>query len=101
MSEAPYYRQYYPSTALAEYIECYWIFRSPGNSTAIERLIPGGRIELIFNFANPLEWLMATDASPGISDSDTQIMGHRNRIFFARRMREVNLLGIRFKPGGI
>jgi AraC-like DNA-binding protein len=101
MTAIPSYHQYYPSPALAEYIECYWTFHSPGDSTVVERLIPGGRIEMIFNFAHALEWLTAATTAPGISNSDTEIMGHRNQIFFARRSGEVNLLGIRFKPGGI
>jgi AraC-like DNA-binding protein len=67
----------------------------------MERLIPGGRIEMIFNFARSLEWVAATDSLKGISNANVEFMGQRDRIFFARTTGDVNLLGIRFKPGGI
>jgi AraC-like DNA-binding protein len=67
----------------------------------MERLIPGGRIEMIFNFARSLEWVAATDSPKGISNANVEFMGQRDRIFFARSSGETNLLGIRFKPGGV
>lgn len=49
-----FYQEYRPSAPLAPYVQCYWTLRAPANPfPATERLIPDGRIELIFSFAGP------------------------------------------------
>jgi AraC-like DNA-binding protein len=97
-----FYRQYRPMAALADFIECYWELRTTGDDPArADRLIPGGRVELIFNFAAPIHWLMEADASGGSLVGGAQIMGQRDRIYFVRQTGDADLLGIRFKPGGL
>ncbi len=97
-----FYRQYYPGRLLNEYIECFWEFRSsPGKENPMERLIPGGRIELVFNFGTPLQWLVTPAAPSRPSPIVTQVLGQRDKLYFAKTLGIVNLFGIRFKPGGI
>ncbi|MHA4810554.1 helix-turn-helix domain-containing protein [Flavitalea flava] len=110
------YRQYLPAAPLADLIECYWIYHSPGPSPGDyargdiaqgnggdqkERLIPGGRVELIFNFSDPLDWLIDTDSSKIDRLTRAHIMGQRNRIYYARETGRTDMLGIRFKTGGV
>jgi AraC-like DNA-binding protein len=95
------YRQYPPSALLADLVECYWTFRTsalipPGQK---ERLIPGGRVELIFNFAAPLHWLI-DDLSSGYPVISPHLMGQRDRIYYCRPSGPSHLLGIRFRTGG-
>lgn len=111
------YRQYLPAAPLADLIECYWVGRSlpaPGeysigkdvhwpenHGNRLERLIPGGRVELIFNFSDPLDWLIDRESQKGTSLDRAHIMGQRNQIYFARETGRADMLGIRFKTGGL
>jgi AraC-like DNA-binding protein len=104
MEIATHYRQYYPTALLAECIECYWVFRSPSHAPSPfrqERLIPGGRVEMIFNFGAPLHWLISSDTPDGIRISNTHFMGQRDRIYYGRYAGATDMLGIRFKTGGL
>ena len=96
------YRQFLPSYPLTAFIECYWIFRAPeAYSSTNERLIPGGRIECMFNFSSPLHLMIGAAASIEPSRSEPVLMGQRDRVFYARVTGETRILGIRFKPGGL
>ncbi|CAN5658837.1 helix-turn-helix domain-containing protein [soil metagenome] len=96
------YTQYKPSEALANLIECYWICRVPAMTMSpLERLIPGGRTEMIFNFGNPMEFLLPNDLLSGLTVGGVFIMGQRSHIYYTRQNGDTDLLGIRFKPGGI
>lgn len=96
------YAQYTPSNTLANYIECYWIYKAPfASMPAIERLIPGGRIEIIVNLGNPMQFVMPGNLSNGKVVIDTHIMGQRNQIYYTKQHGNTDLIGVRFKPGGI
>jgi AraC-like DNA-binding protein len=112
-----FYRQYQPIALLADFIECYWVLHSPYDDLKrAERLIPGGRVEMIFNFADPIHWLMEGDdfgqnaAGGSLAGGNlvggslaggVWLMGQRDRIYFARQTGATDLMGIRFKPGGL
>ncbi|MDB5279713.1 MAG: AraC family transcriptional regulator [Ferruginibacter sp.] len=96
------YTQYKPAEALAHLIECYWVCRAPAMTMSpLERLIPGGRAELIFYFGNAMQFLLSDDLLPGSIVPDTFIMGQRSHIYYTRQNGATDLLGVRFKPGGI
>ena len=60
------YTQYEPSKVLDKFIECFWIWQEPVVAMSpMERLIPGGRIEMIFNFGSPMQFLINDDLSGG------------------------------------
>jgi AraC-like DNA-binding protein len=94
------YRQFRPSALLAGFVECYWAWRSAGDSGRAERLIPGGRVELVFNFGKEMQWLMADPLSAGVALHGAHVIGQRDRIFYCRAHGVVELFGVRFKPGG-
>lgn len=97
-----FYQQYGPCPALADFVECYWILRSPADFMhEPDRLIPGGRVELMFNFGNPVQWLVNKDMTGGSMMHGAFIMGQRNKIFYAKSNGGANMMGLRFKPGGI
>lgn len=96
------YQQYYPSAPLADFIECYWLLDAPGRfMDTPDRLIPGGRVELIFNFGAPLDWLISADNPKGTRMNGPILMGQRDRIFYAKSSGKTRMLGVRFKPGGL
>lgn len=96
------YTQYKPSGILSNYIECYWICRDPFITMApLQRLIPGGRTEMILNFGHPMQFLAPDELANGTAISRAHVMGQRNRIYYAKQYGDTNLLGVRFKPAGI
>lgn len=66
-----------------------------------ERLIPGGRIEMIFNFGSPMRFLLNNDLANGQAITNAQIMGQRSHICYTKQNGDTNLLGVRFKPGAM
>ncbi|MBS0028012.1 DUF6597 domain-containing transcriptional factor [Chitinophaga sp. 22321] len=97
-----HYQQYHPSVPLANFIECYWVLHAPDRfMDAPDRLIPGGRVELIFNFGDPVDWLITADNPQGTRLSGPVIMGQRNQIFYVKSTGKTRMLGLRFKPGGL
>lgn len=95
------YTQYKPSKALFNYVECYWVFQASSIiESSLEKLIPGGRTEMIFNFGNPMQFLMTKDSLNGCTVTDVHVMGQRSQIFYTKQNGHTNLLGVRFKPGG-
>ncbi len=96
------YQQYRPSPALADLVECYWVLHSPeGFLEAPDRLVPGGRVELMFNFADPIYCLISEDSPKGVDMTGSFIMGQRSKVFYARGSGKTDMLGLRFKPGGL
>ncbi|MBN8851290.1 MAG: hypothetical protein BGO55_09685 [Sphingobacteriales bacterium 50-39] len=95
------YRQYQPGTHLSAFIECYWVYYSPVPRFEEEKLIPGGRVEMIFHFDSPVHWLISPGAVRGELLSSVHFMGQRDRLFLSRPTGCVHLLGVRFKPGGL
>lgn len=96
------YRQYYPSIQLADFIECYWVLQAPPRFMDVpDRLIPGGRVELILNFGSPAHWLITADNPQGTRQQGPVIMGQRNQVFYVKSTGESSMLGLRFKPGGL
>ncbi|HWK03539.1 MAG TPA: AraC family transcriptional regulator [Puia sp.] len=96
-----FYRQYQPGAPLSELIECYWVFRAPGESGGVERLIPGGRVEMIFHFGSPFQLLAHPDSPAGEQGTSVHFMGQRDRVFFGSSKGYTDMLGVRFKPGGL
>lgn len=93
------YRQYLPSLALAGHVECFWSWCGDGLPGREERLIPGGRVEVIFNLGDAVPWLMDGPCLPGLALREAHIMGQRDRLFFCRPAGRVWLFGVRFRPG--
>lgn len=116
-----YYRQYPPSARLSDFIECYWVYRSTTfdgarrkdgesrkdggsrekDTCRDEKLIPGGRVEMVFNFGDPFYWLIHQEAPLGDLISRVHFMGQRDRIYFGRPTGRIDMLGVRFKAGGL
>jgi AraC-like DNA-binding protein len=96
-----FYRQYIPGVELSELIECYWVFRAPADVCEVERLIPGGRVEMIFHFGAPYNLLSSPDAVVGDKGTPIHFMGQRDRIFYGSPNGYTDMLGVRFKPGGL
>jgi len=49
------YREYAPSGPTSRFIKCYWFLKDDSPTPAIQRIVPDGRPELIFNLGQPFE----------------------------------------------
>ena len=96
-----FYQQYQPGDRLAGLVECYWVYRSAGDNFPVESLIPGGRVEMIFHFGTSFHWLIHPGSADGNHISKVHFMGQRDRIYFGRPTGSTDMLGIRFRPGGL
>ena len=96
------YLEFTPASHLLPFIECFWMLKSQGNFfKKRELIIPGGRVELIFNLGDAVEW---TDSkTPAIQRSFTgaYFLGPRNRPFYVQQNHVVEALGVRFRHGGV
>jgi AraC-like DNA-binding protein len=92
------YQEYKPSKELAEYIECYWLFKCPADyAVTRELIIPGGRVEIMINLGVPVSFVSSTGRSFEFK-SNMYVLGQRNT-FFTTHFRPGNYIwGIRFKP---
>jgi len=91
-----------PSNQLSPFIECFWILKSHGSSfKKRELIIPGGRVEIIFNLGNPVQWIDSKEPCAARSFDGAYLLGPRNRPFFVEQNCIVHAIGARFRHGGL
>lgn len=85
-----HYREHPPDPVLADRVECVWTSTiSAGFVTAHHRVLPDGCMDLLFDF-------QATSAPARVS-----VVGTMSRPHIFLTIGAVDLLGIRFRPGGL
>lgn len=93
------YREFHPQPPLNTVIECFWTLESenkaPASST--ERILPDGCVELILNFG--ARFLQHIDDTT-LLQPHTFVAGQLTRPLFITPTGPVQLIGIRFHPGG-
>jgi len=96
------YKEFPPCAPLFPFVECLWILKSHSNFfKERERIIPGGRIEMIFNLRDRVKWIDSKNPSTGQSFTGSYILGPRNRHFFVEHNGVIEMLGVRFRHGGL
>lgn len=94
------YREYKVAPALAKNVECIWLLESSDGhaSSTPERLLPDGCVELILNFGA----LFREHKASGQSHLQPErfVVGQMTRPVLVSPTGLVQLLGIRFAPGG-
>ena len=93
------YHEIQPRTPLNNFVECFWTLAGDGPSTAAapERILPDGCVELILNFGERF--------SQQVGDTRTLqprhfVVGQMSGPILISPNGTVQLLGIRFHPGG-
>jgi AraC-like DNA-binding protein len=86
---APVYREHAAPPALAGRVECLWSVRSDGAlaEPALNRVLPDGCIDLVFDLGGP-------DGPRGYA------VGAMTRSLAMRMAGRVEVVGVRFRPGG-
>ena len=94
------YREIQPTAALARFVECFWSLENDAGAAATqpERLLPDGCVELILNFGERFR----EHQDDGKSERQPQhlLVGQMTRPILITPTGSVQLLGIRFHPGG-
>lgn len=95
--QPPVYREHIPSAALADVVQCYWTSRSAGPLIGqhASSVLPDGCMDVIFNLGDP--------PLPGGSETSalrSYVVGAMRAPLQVRMAGTVDLLGIRFRPGG-
>ncbi len=82
---APVYREHAPPAPLAARVECLWTMTSAGSPPALNRVLPDGCMDLVFDFGDPPRGYA---------------VGAMTRAVPLRMAGRIEVLGVRFRPGG-
>ena len=91
------YREITPSPPLSKYVECFWTLESSAPSTQPERILPDGCIELILNFGD--RFSQHCDRARKLQPKNF-LVGQMTGPIMISPSGPVQLIGIRFHPGG-
>ncbi len=94
------YREFRVAPWLAKYVECFWVLESGAvrHAVAPERLLPDGCVELMLNFGDL--FCEYTHANGGVLQPRRYVAGQMTRPVLVAPTGVVQLLGLRFVPGG-
>ena len=100
LSGAVRYREVLPHQLLASFIECFWVLESDGLPASVqpERILPDGCVELVLNLRAPFRERKATGEEQ--LQPSRFLVGQMTRPVLIVPSDEVQLIGIRFQPGG-
>ena len=93
------YREQPPRPELTGLVRCFWQVRGPGRVGVPERVIPDGCAEIVLNQAGAFR-RFAADGSSHRQDH-VLLVGQLGRAITIAPEGDVDLLGIRFEPGGL
>ena len=89
------YTEIEPRAELAPYVKCYWRLQGDGPG-AVERIVPDGCSEIVLNRADPFRAVDGDGIQPRL-----MLVGQIRRFLRIVPTGAVDLLGIRFRPGGL
>jgi len=93
------YEEIIPAQALSKYIKCFWAMYNPVADVASqERILPDGCTELVFNLGEPFTQ-HDLDGNTEIQPL-TLLVGQMRRHLLIAPTGRVQLVGVRFWPGG-
>jgi AraC-like DNA-binding protein len=94
---SPVYREHAPPAGLAGHIECIWTVNSDGASAAPtrNRVLPDACADVIFDFGDGALRSSASDA--GLRSA---VVGTMTAAAVIEQVGRIDLLGVRFRPGG-
>jgi len=95
------YVELVPEPKLRPFLSCFWSLQAnaEGQAQDVERILPDGCPEIIVNRADPFRRLQADGSSR--EQEDVLLVGPFKRAVTILPTGEVDLIGIRFEPGGL
>jgi len=93
------YCEFHPSPPLNRFVECIWTLTSttPSTESQVERILPDGCVELILNFGSRFK--QHTNSDQQLQPRNF-VVGQMTGPVLISPAGDVDLLGIRFHPGG-
>ena len=93
------YRAFPPHPRLARHVACLWYLRKDADpSAATDRVLPDGRMELVFNLRTPFS--QADAAGRFVRQPPAILAGQLTRFALLRSTAEAEVLAVRFTPAG-
>jgi AraC-like DNA-binding protein len=89
------------ASGLARHVECFWFVSETGESASagtVERVLPDGCLEWIFHLGSPFQ--RATMAGEWETQPRSFVVGELTRFLLLQPTGRVEIMGVRFKPGG-
>lgn len=93
------YIEHLPSVLLRSVVRCYWHLRVQGTPGVLERIVPDGCAEIILNRAD--RFRRVADDGRSHRQAEVLLVGQLRRAVSITPEGCVDLLGIRFEPGGL
>lgn len=91
------YQQVLPSAATSHFVKCYWFLEDDSSGHDIQRIVPDGRPELIFNLGQPFENFVN---DKWVRQPEAFFAGQITGPFLIRPCGPARVFGIRFHPHG-
>src|ERR1700741_5490201 len=86
-----------PHPMLSNYVDAYWTASGSSTPHSIEKILPDGCVDIIFNLGNDCY----TDNGTFLMKSEkTYLVGTMTKDKETEMDNNTKLLGVRFKPGG-
>ena len=92
------YSEYRPAPPLDRYVDCYWALSGRAGGSRPEPVLPDGTIEVIFNLADAFE--NHRDDGTALRQPLSLVVGEITRPMLIASTGRVDIVGIRFRPGG-
>ncbi len=86
------YEEFVPRSPLRDHVRCIWRLRGTGGG--VERILPDGTCEIVLNRGDPFR-------HDGRVQPRTMVVGQMPRFMEIEPTGVVDLIGIRFRPGGL
>jgi len=86
------YSELIPGSPLRDHVRCIWTMRGEGGG--LERILPDGTCEIVINRGDPFR-------HEGRVQPRTMVVGQMARFMEIEPTGAVDLIGIRFRPGGL
>jgi len=93
---------YVPGPPLDAFVELFWLYRgrSAGKTHAVERVLPGGGVELVINLADDRLSCFESDGGKRVRYTGPLLSGPHSRPLWIDPDEQSWLLGVHCRPGG-
>jgi AraC-like DNA-binding protein len=94
------YREIKPNLSLSRFVECFWTLENDAGDGHLEpqRILPDGCVEMILNFGTEFHELL--EDGHAVTQPMHFLVGQMTRPMFIAANGRVEIIGVRFHPGG-
>ena len=90
------YSEAAPHPALSKYVDAYWTATGNSKTVAVEKILPDGCVDIIFNVGNDC---YTDNGAVLMKNERTYLVGTMTKLKETEMDTSTRLVGIRFKPG--